>query len=252
MKKVSAPSRPISYLRIARKRFRGYFFKKNCRALIQKHRHKAAPSENLDEIFKDRREDFDQNIDKMRHIGLRILKVLDYMATKYDFSYFLSYGSLLGAIRHQGFIPWDDDVDIMMTRKDFERFMDVCHQLPDSLDFFPMGNNFLKVMDRYSIVSLDGQRGVAVDIFLLDEKSDIYRFQTGSDQKIIDMTSADVFPLRRTKFESQDFLIPANPDKILSAIYGNYMEFPPEEQRVLPHVTEDSLNIYKFGESRKN
>ena len=53
---------------------------------------------------------------------LKILKVLDEFCSKYDLEYFLYAGTLLGAVRHQGFIPWDDDVDIAMTRETFNNF----------------------------------------------------------------------------------------------------------------------------------
>ena len=61
----------------------------------------------------------------------RQIKILDdavKIFEKYDIDYFLLAGTLLGAVRHQGFIPWDDDIDIGMTRKDFKKFMKVYKQ----------------------------------------------------------------------------------------------------------------------------
>lgn len=49
---------------------------------------------------------------ELREIQLDILREIDAFCRKHDICYFLSYGSLIGAIRHKGFIPWDDDIDI--------------------------------------------------------------------------------------------------------------------------------------------
>lgn len=57
---------------------------------------------------------------------LEILKELDRVCKKHDIQYFLAYGSCLGAVRHKGFIPWDDDIDVCMKPKDYLKFMDVC------------------------------------------------------------------------------------------------------------------------------
>ena len=56
---------------------------------------------------------------------LENLRVLDRVCKKYDIQYFLVYGSLLGAVRHKGFIPWDDDLDIGLMREDYEKLCKV-------------------------------------------------------------------------------------------------------------------------------
>lgn len=56
---------------------------------------------------------------------LKLLKEFDKFCTSYDIPYWISEGSLLGAIRHDGFVPWDDDIDVCMVRKDLERLQDL-------------------------------------------------------------------------------------------------------------------------------
>ena len=55
---------------------------------------------------------------------LEVLKKLDEICSQLNLRYFLTYGTLLGAVRHQGFIPWDDDVDVMMPRPDYEKLIE--------------------------------------------------------------------------------------------------------------------------------
>lgn len=63
---------------------------------------------------------------------LEVLEVIREVCEKHNIPYFAAYGTLLGAVRHKGFIPWDDDVDIMMLRKDYERFCQIApSELPD-------------------------------------------------------------------------------------------------------------------------
>ncbi len=64
-----------------------------------------------------------RNIQKM---DFYVLKEIKRVCEKNNIPYFLIGGTLIGAIRHKGFIPWDDDIDIAMLRPDFERFLEVC------------------------------------------------------------------------------------------------------------------------------
>lgn len=56
---------------------------------------------------------------------IEVLEVLDALCAKYDLRYFAAYGTLLGTIRHKGFIPWDDDMDIFMFREDYNRLLSI-------------------------------------------------------------------------------------------------------------------------------
>lgn len=70
---------------------------------------------------------------KVQLTQLGILKEFDRVCKKHNISYILSSGTLLGAVRHKGFIPWDDDLDIDMTRENYQRFMDCAGELPEGL-----------------------------------------------------------------------------------------------------------------------
>lgn len=64
-------------------------------------------------------------------LSIEILRFIDNVCKKYDLEYILAYGTLLGAVRHKGFIPWDDDLDILMMREDYSKLIEV---LPDEIN----------------------------------------------------------------------------------------------------------------------
>lgn len=71
---------------------------------------------------------------EVQEVNLKILSEIERICTKYKIDYVLDAGTLIGAVRHGGFIPWDDDVDIAMTRKSWEVFKRVARrELPDGM-----------------------------------------------------------------------------------------------------------------------
>lgn len=66
-----------------------------------------------------------EDIHKLQKLELVILKDVAEVCKKHNITFFLGEGTLLGAIRHKGFIPWDDDVDLIMERSEYERFLQV-------------------------------------------------------------------------------------------------------------------------------
>lgn len=75
----------------------------------------------------------------LRKLQLHILELLKFVVNvceKYGFEYWLDYGTLVGAFRHEGFVPWDDDIDVSMPRKDFEQFLKVFPKEIERFDGF--------------------------------------------------------------------------------------------------------------------
>lgn len=72
-------------------------------------------------------------IDEIHEGSLNVLKQIIAICDELNIDYFLAYGTLLGAVRHHGFIPWDDDLDIMMLRPDYDRFLAYCDEHREQL-----------------------------------------------------------------------------------------------------------------------
>lgn len=72
----------------------------------------------------------------LQKIELEMLIEIDRICRKYGIEYFLDGGTLLGAIRHKGFIPWDDDSDVIMLRREYKKFKKACEKELDKKRFF--------------------------------------------------------------------------------------------------------------------
>ena len=121
----------------------------------------------------------------LQNVILSIIKDLDEICKKNDIEYYLLGGSCIGAIRHQGFIPWDDDLDIIMTRPNYDKFLKICENILDRekyslqrgekdwpLDFSKVrlkGTYLHEPEDEYAN---EDMHGIYVDIFPMDNVAD--------------------------------------------------------------------------------
>ena len=74
------------------------------------------------------------DLTRVHEADLKLLKEIDRICRKYKIKYMIDSGTLLGAVRHQGFIPWDDDADVIFTRPNYEKFLKVAgRELPEGM-----------------------------------------------------------------------------------------------------------------------
>lgn len=129
-------------------------------------------------------------MDKINILKQEELKILDYVTEiceKNNLKYFLDFGTLIGAIRHEGFIPWDDDIDISMPYDDYCKFIKICTQMNDNSDFFIQTSEtdieyyqFFAKMRKKNTTFLEKDakflnynKGIYIDIFPLESTSKI-------------------------------------------------------------------------------
>ena len=119
------------------------------------------------------------SMDEIKSVELEILKYVHNFCVKNDIKYFINYGTLIGAVRHKGFIPWDDDIDICMFRKDYEKFIDLFSKDDGIYKILSLEtndkyyNNFIKIVN--SKTKIEDERnyktydsGIFIDIFPMD------------------------------------------------------------------------------------
>lgn len=109
---------------------------------------------------------------------LDILLTFDAFCKEHGLRYSLDGGTLIGAVRHKGFIPWDDDIDVCMPRPDYDRFLSLCRALPSRYDVITFQNSkwpqpFAKIQDKHIRAQEPMLQGVMdeylwIDIFPFD------------------------------------------------------------------------------------
>lgn len=265
-------------------------------------------------IIKDKREEGKDELSQAKIVMVKILRAFHQICEENNLQYWLDAGTLIGAIRHGGFIPWDDDIDIVMPRADYRKFIKIASQeLPFDMFFQSRETDleyklpFVKIRDRYSTFveennkELNCHKGIFIDIFPVDfiskprmhtffhtslhssnltsvskyvkiyQKSvgRIIRKSLGKNHfsfcmflnrvfscsykeatclvygmeinEINRYPTSTLFPLRKYRFEGYDFYVPNNYDTYLKCRYGDYMQLPPENERVV-----HNLSIYPF------
>lgn len=243
-----------------------------------------------------------------------ILDVIHQVCTAHGLRYSLAYGTLIGAVRHKGFIPWDDDIDIMMPREDYEKLLAVWDQsapkgyiLQNTRTDSDFTQNFTKIRKDHTTF-LQGEeertkqyhKGIFVDIFPGDRvpsgkigrkiqyiacavnllysrghtsgsggmigKVERFLLKVPKEKYLVRRERAEkrirswngneallyVFPntigcsrkiypanlfedMKTIEFNGKQYMCVADADTILRIEYGDYMQLPPEEERVWKH-----------------
>jgi lipopolysaccharide cholinephosphotransferase len=125
----------------------------------------------------------DINLERAKKVMVDILIEIDKVCHANDINYWIDFGTLLGAVRHKGFIPWDDDIDITMPREDYNKFIKIANSKLNSKYFLQSKKtdksyiwDWVKVRDKNSVFIESGdvedydpaKSGIFIDIFPLD------------------------------------------------------------------------------------
>lgn len=260
----------------------------------------------------------DNNIDELlprvKETELEILSMVDAFCRKNNIKYSIAYGTMIGAIRHKGFIPWDDDIDIFMLREDYDRFILIWQDKhPEGFILENKDTNrnftqsFTKIRKEHTTFLQSGEEnakyhtGIFIDVFPMDRvaNSDFLQkinfinvcfyflfcreFASDHDGKlmnilckfILGIVPKKLYPKMRKKylkriikyndthnqlvsydtfgdakihfksdlfdniteveFESHKYMCFNEYEEFLIRQYGDYMQLPPEEERVWKH-----------------
>ena len=203
------------------------------------------------------------NLKLAQNIACYTLKNIDRVCRKNNIEYFICAGTLLGAYRHGGFIPWDDDIDIAMTRENYNKFLNIAQEeLGD--EFFVQTTEtdpgydifHVELKVRYNFKNISFKNKVLYPILWLFSKKvsfknrrkliSILRKLTGKDKELMSygldtiwkttFKITDIYPIREIEFDTMKVKAPNNVHNILVSEYGeNYMQLPKEEERVPEH-----------------
>lgn len=262
-------------------------------------------------------------LEHLQKVVLSIAKDLDKLCRENGIEYYLGGGGAIGAIRHHGFIPWDDDLDFLMTNANYVKFIQICREKLDPEKYYiqeglvdwPMPFTKIRLKGTY-IEEYEGylnegdNNGIFVDIFKLDNLSDnklmmwwqyicskvflsyclskrTYASATFKKKIVLALSSAlnisfiRKFVLKqierynknstanyygcfwgRTRLKNsithkdiygtplyvtfEDTLLPVAEkyNEYLTQFFGEYMQLPPEEQRIALHVTHIDFGKY--------
>ena len=171
-----------------------------------------------------------------------MLKVFVDICKRHDIKYFAIGGTLIGAVRHQGWIPWDGDIDFGILEEDLEKLKTVQNELPSdmwlqTIDSDPLYKNnaynkqMAKIRDLNSCYDepenqeKESHSGLQIDLFTLTKEGDYIISEKEWDLNMSKVEYNMIFPLKTLKFEGIDIYVPNNYKKYLEKAFGS--EMPP-------------------------
>jgi hypothetical protein len=178
------------------------------------------------------------NITKLREVELELLEAFINVCRKHDLKWYIMFGTLLGAMRNDGFLPWDDDIDVAMPLEDYKKlcahkeWFDDRYFLQTPIDeglqkiaklrkngTTAFGQNLLECLRR------GGHHGIPLDIIPLAQiqGTDCYHTPSlSSDKNSVSYLDSWFNPPIAGKFEHLDVQLPGKPRKVLNAVYGDW------------------------------
>lgn len=174
-------------------------------------------------------------IDEMKQRLLSIAEYLDKLCEENGINLFMSGGTLLGAVRHKGFIPWDDDIDMYLSRPDYDRLIEIFRQQGNNGKYKLLAHElddkylygFAKLIDTDTLLIEKGgdagvEMGLFLDIFPIDGLGDDIKFAKKHMKKInkyiILNLSLLVKPWRKEVSFAKNFAIACV--RVLAKMYG--------------------------------
>ncbi|EJT5936555.1 LicD family protein [Clostridium perfringens] len=187
---------------------------------------------------------------ELKKIQLELLLELDRVCKENNIKYSLAYGTALGAVRHKGFIPWDDDIDVLMLRADYNKFCDICKEnLKEEyfiqnyktdpnypLSFAKLRNSNTTLVEKNN-KNLDINHGVFIDIFIYD----YVPLNKLNEYKQLFYIKLLCVLLQKNRYE-----------KNIKGIIGKTINsfFPGRLHKIICELLEKNISKYNYNESR--
>ena len=209
------------------------------------------------------------NLRKGQKIMTKMFKEFDKICRKYGLKYWAIGGTLIGAVRHNGWVPWDGDVDVVMESKDVDKLVEIIDdELSDDYFFIDAknptndkyyeesGSNTNKIRYKHAWYSNDDPKkwhhGLQLDIFVLKKYGEVVPNIQGKQNNIYKTKeiSEVIHPLKELVFEDFKIFVPNKCDKYLESWLGK--SIPPllQIKDRIPHEGKISFKIPKIWKEK--